>query len=390
VRLAQLNLLLAKARLQARLPGVDDAIQAGLAAFERPREAPGPGSSDDAWQLYAMAMRRALDRGDRDRAFELADRARARTLGPLALDRLPSMRGTENALLADEAVIALNQLDDELVVWLVRRGGTEVVRRPLRMSDGRLLAARFRDEIALSAQAPAAGGALFNEILRPFAQRLTDVRHLIVVPDATYAATPFAGLWDQSTRRFLVETRTLSSVASVASLTRAPRARGARAGYVHLDRSTTADAAFRSWSEAPDGAVIHVSAPASENVEHPYFSRVEFADSSGQPHSGMILMRDMAGRNLSRADTLLLSNIRGDGSLALANGFLAAGVGSVVSAAGVFQDERAAQMFDDLRAALGPETAVADGVSAFQRNVLRQTGHRLGAWSSLMVFGVGR
>jgi hypothetical protein len=61
-----------------------------------------------------------------------------------------------------------------------------------------------------------------------------------------------------------------------------------------------------------------------------------------------------------------------------------------VSAAGVLQDDRAAQMFDDLRAALGPETSVADVVGAFQRNVLRQTGHRLGAWSSLMVFGAGR
>jgi hypothetical protein len=104
----------------------------------------------------------------------------------------------------------------------------------------------------------------------------------------------------------------------------------------------------------------------------------------------MILTSELSSWNLSRADTLFLSNVHGDNGLVLANSFLAAGVESVVSATGGFDDSQTMQQFESLRAVMGPASSVADGVSAFQRDVLRQTGHRLGAWSSLMVFGAGR
>ena len=115
----------------------------------------------------------------------------------------------------DEAILALNQFDDELAVWVIRRAGTSVTVRALRRADARLIVARQQDEISLQAS-PGAGTVLYDNIVRPVSSQLAGVTRLSFVPDATYQDVSFAALWDRSKSRFLVEQMTLAAAPSVA------------------------------------------------------------------------------------------------------------------------------------------------------------------------------
>jgi hypothetical protein len=382
-RLPNLYLQLARAKLSTDTAAANRALAEGLAAFEAQGVA---GSTDEAWGLYDLATRLALDAGDTGRAFELADKARGR--GLVAGSTADAVR---SRLQAEEAVIAISQFDDELVLWLVDRMGVEPLRRPLTRLDGQRLIARFRDEVRLESAAPQASAALFNELVRPFAARLRGVTHLVIVPDSSFESVPFAGLWDSEKRRFLVENQSIRVASSMASVAGRPDAAVAvPASFVDIAGGITADRAAQLLAGAPERSIVHLSARAKANADHPLRSRLQFSDVPGRPHSGMTLLGDLVPRAFSNADVVILSNIDGAGTPAFASVLLSTGVGSVVAAVTPIDPAQSTRLFDDLRASLGRASSAADSVALLQRDVLRQTGHRLGAWSTLMVYSAGR
>ena len=222
LRVAQLSLRLAKANMVlGNVPAADAALNRGIDAFEEERSSlpdqEQVSTLDESWELFETAIQLAIRKQDYPRAFALSERARARTLvektrAPVG----PTLDGIERTLERGDAIISLNQFENELAVWVIRPGNTTVVTRPISRLDAQRLVARQQEEIRHAANTPSAGADLFNQILRPINRSLAGVSRLSVVPDAIYQDVSFAALWDTSTSRFLVEQMSVTTAPSVA------------------------------------------------------------------------------------------------------------------------------------------------------------------------------
>jgi CHAT domain-containing protein len=378
--------------------------------------------SDEAWGLFETAVHLAIKKNDLPQAFTLAERARMRSLAESR--RLPISRtlpDVEATLAKNEAIIALNQFEDELAIWVIRRSGTEVVTRQLSRHDAQRLIARQQTEIWQEAATAEAGRVLYNEILRPLAGHLAHIDRLVVVPDSTYESVAFTALWDASTQHFLVEKAAVNVEPSVSafvasrayvktSLQTQPLvfggvsesavrdAQAVAATYpsaaVVAGRTATRTSFFANLSTA--GHTVHIADPVAVSASNPLLSRAIVADDPGAPHSGAILGRDIANSTLANTSLVVIdevandSSIRGEGTLSMARAFMAAGVPAVVGTL-PGADETATR---DLLIAFHRE--MSNGVSAeqalhtVQRNAIQQNGRRLGAWSALVLYGSDR
>src|SRR5688572_23925808 len=211
LRLEQLNLRLANASIASgRLEDAESALARGITHFEEERASLSDegriSTLDESWQLFDAVVQLAIRQRDYPRAFAMAERARTRTLSETKrLSAVPSLSEVERSLAADQAIIALNQFDDELAVWVIKNTGTSVFLRPVSRRDAARFVNRQRDEIVFEAQAPTASAALFDELIRPALDTLGGVTRIAVVPDAPYQDASFAALYDRAKKQFLVE-----------------------------------------------------------------------------------------------------------------------------------------------------------------------------------------
>jgi tetratricopeptide (TPR) repeat protein len=386
------SLLASGRRADARV-----AIDAGIAAFERELNArPDAVHShlDDAWKLFEVGLAIALDEGDLDRAFALGDLARSKDLRR----NDPKTRGIRPAdlqsrLAPDEAVVALNQLDRELIIWVVTQSRFRVTRRPLSQASAESLVLRQMDEIALQTPGPAAAGALFSEIVRPVGFELRGKRRVVVAADAPFFAASFPALWDVARRRFWVEDVELT-VTSALSNRAAAEAGRTPPVLVDLPTTTTSDALVAAWAAAPVHAIVRVRALAAANESTPQLARLVLSDRPGSPYSGLVLMRDL-NENLPPVRAVLLPNVdpgsqptAGQGVYSVAAPLLETGSPHVVSVIAPLSPDPAFE--EGFTRELLAGDSVVSTVTSFQRDVLRQTGRRLGAWSRLVVYGAGR
>jgi CHAT domain-containing protein len=416
IRLPQLHLRVAKANVVwGRLEEAERALLAGIAAFDamRIRQATAVTANDESWQLFETAVQVAMRRGDYDRAFAMAERGRSNlsvsNVSPLSLVEI------RKAQRAGDAIVALNQFDDELAVWVIRPDGTHVVRRPVSKTDARRIVARQQDEIRLETRFASASAALYDEIVRPVAAHLSGVNRVVFVPDQTYQDVSFAALWDRSADRFLVERFTVSAspaVSLVASVT------AQRAGTVNsilvVAASGDANVASRITGEyravdaavGPDAtrarvldsthAVLHVAAPTRRNTEYPSWSRIVLSDEQGRRYSGTLSARDIAGRQLSATHLVVLDEVRAEqnyrtaGTVDLATAFLAAGVPAVLGTLPGADERNTRELIVGFHRHLAPQVPAAEALAQVQRNALQQNGRRVGAWTALVIYGSDR
>jgi CHAT domain-containing protein len=402
-RLAELYLNLALAeRAAGRADAAVQAIAKGINAFDRQRAlvagANGTSYGDRAWSLYEIGMRLALERGDTANGFALGSLARTRD-SRSASSSADLLARVQAHLGPSEAMVALNQLDDELVVWMVTSSDVQIVKRSLGRNESIRLVSRHRDEIDLEVPRPRASATLFNELVRPLSDRLTNVTHLMVVPDAPYYNVAFAALWDRDRERFVIEDRSVSVLADAGALTQAPISgtTAPRPAFVDIASPSTAEAAFAVWSSAPDRSVVRLTAPVQANNEFPGLSSVMFADTPGRSYSGFVLTREIATRDFSRLGVVILSDCKsgsdsgeGQGTLSAAAAFLSAGVPSVVATLWPIGERERSDLLTGLDRELRRNSSAAAALRSLQRDVLRQNGGRLGAWTGLVAYGVGR
>ena len=422
LRLAQFNLQLARANIVwGKLDEAEIALGRGIQAFDEERSSLSDegriSTLDDSWKLFETAAQLALKKKDYPKAFALAERARARSLAEAR--RLQAGRPLgeiERAVEPGEAILALSQFDDELAVWLIRHDGTTVITRPITRSDAARLIARQRDEIRSESTTPDAGGALFNELVKPLAGKLRGISRLVVVPDAAFQDVAFAALWDSSRRRFLVEDVTLSAAASASAFVmsiQGPRlaqgvplvlggldansevnARAVAAVYQSAELLTGAAATgSRFFAEAPTRAIVHVSARTEPNDAFPLLARLTFADEPGQPYSGVVLGRDIAAQAFTKTNLVVLAGSGGSensGRLGVARAFLAAGVPNVLGTLPGVDETSSANLIVGFHQQLATSSSPAQALASLQRNVLQSNGRRLGAWCALVLYGSDR
>lgn len=422
-RLPQFYLKLAKANIVwGNFAQADAALTKGIQAFDEQRAKLSDegriAATDEAWQLFETAVQLSIKKGDYPRAFAMAERARARTLAEARRLPLRSLTDIQAALPADHAIVALNQFDDELAIWVIRRDKTEVVMRPLSRLDAQTLVARQQTEVWHRSATPVASRDLFNQILRPLGTRLQGAARLVVVPDATYQDAAFAALWDESRRRFLIEDRTVSLAPSVAAFVPASMPGQTASSEPPLilggpNRNADADAIAAVYTsatlvtgpqatrrrlidDARSHAVVHLAVDTSGNSSYPLLSRVFVADEVGQRYSGAVLGRDIAAESLPGTKLVVIDEVeaanqhRGDGSLSLARAFMSAGVSAVVGTLPGADESAIRDLMVGFHRRLASGMPAAEALTDLQRSVLHSNGRRLGAWSALVLYGSDR
>jgi CHAT domain-containing protein len=414
-RLPQFQLRLARANIvSGRLDEAERALVAGLAAFDetRAKSSGGAGISafDEAWQLYETAVQLAIRRGDHERAFALAERGRMRNVATPSLASLTDVQSTQ---LRGQAIVALNQFEDELAIWLIRPSGTMVVRRPMTRADARQLVARQQEEIRLETRRPAASGVLFDELIRPLATHLKGVTRLTFVPDATYQDVSFAALWDRSSDGFAVEKWTLAAAPTV-MLAAGSRASTPQADSILVLSTNPDEATARTIASAyphadvvvgaaatgtrllnGSSSVLHVAAPAQRNDSYPSWSQLRLSDEPGRKYSGAVAGRDIATRQMSSTTLVVLDELteqsyRTAGTFDLATAFLAAGVPAVLGTLPGADERGSRELMVGFHRQLASQVPAAEALARVQRNALQQNGRRLGAWTALVIYGSDR
>ena len=275
---------------------------------------------DEGWTLFPEMVRLQLARNRPDRAFEYAERSRARLLLAAAdvreSERPPSLADVQQQLPPNAALIYYVSLSDRLVTWLVTARGIVMAEHPTgRQLLGRLVLRHLAAITDGAESGGAANDALFAALIRPVVAGIDRNATLIVVPDGDLQRLPFATLRDPATKRYLVEDHALVQTPSaslyVARLARlrqfaatplasallignpyasgdsndllplpgADREAREAAGFYANHEVVTGNLATRQrFIESSIGAdVVHFGGHAYVNPEYPLLSRLTFA-----------------------------------------------------------------------------------------------------------------
>ena len=420
LRIAQLNLRLAKANIVwGRIDAARIALDRGLAAFNEERasstELRPISALDESWQLFDTSIQLSLKEKDYARAFALSEAARTRSASEIKKLGAVDLSAVQAALQADQGMLALNQFDDELAIWVIRSNSINVTMRKLSRQSSERLVARQQHEIwANSASAPA-GRELYNEIIRSVSSQLAGASRLVIVPDATFRDASFAA-FVSAKNRFLVEDASITMAQSGAAFASASAvaARGTAAPlifsgpgaagtdaiasiYTASERRSGADATpERFFSDAANRRIVHVTARTSANQNYPLLSRLVVADEPGLKHSGAILGSEIAQRTLPNTGLVVIdeagtaSSNRGEGTSSLARAFMAAGVPAVVGTLPGADEGAARDLMIGFHRELANGLPAEQALTRVQRNAIEQNGRRLGAWSALVLYGSDR
>ncbi|MEZ5283401.1 MAG: zf-HC2 domain-containing protein [Vicinamibacterales bacterium] len=392
VRLARLLSIQSDLRLaRGNLAGAMASATAGLAQLPSAQPGELPTSyRAERQRLLDRALRLALLQNQDEDAFRYADMARALS-GGTGGGAPQSLRALRERLAPGEAVLAINQLDDALVVWAITSGHVSHVIRPLSRSEATRLVLHQADEITMT-RTPRAAGVLYRELVRPLAPALGGVTRVTVAPDAPYFAASFAGLWDTTRARFWVEDVVIAVTTDLARIGRADAPALTTAAIIGIDPSATSAAAFATWRQAPANAILEVPAPMAANDDAPGLSRVEFRDDPGRPYSGVRLARDLA--DLPRVRAVVMPSVdpgprptAGTGTYAVASQVLDTGTTSVVTTVAPVPDPGA--WASALAPRLSSSESVVSAVARYQRDAVRASPNRLGSWSRVVVYGAG-
>jgi CHAT domain-containing protein len=423
LRIAQLNLKLAQANIVwgNRTEAARVALDRGLEAFNQERASSDlrPISAlDESWRLFELSVQLSLSEKDYPRAFALAEAGRARSASEARRFASADLGTVQASLEANEAILALNQFEDELAIWVIRRDRVDVTVREMARATTQTLIAQQQSEIWAASPVAVAGRNLFNEIVRPVSAQLAGASRLIVVPDATFKNASFAAFYNSAKGRFLVEDlfvqvapsggafAAAAAATATASGTSDPliiNGAGATGGQAIASsyrsgqmRSGSDATRGRFFTDAADRRIVHISARTTENANFPPLSRLVLADDSGTRYSGAILGSEIAQATMPRTGLVVIDEAgaaspnRGEGTLSLARAFMTAGVPAVLGTL-PGADENATR---DLM--IGFHREMAKGISAeqalhtVQRNAIQQNGRRLGAWTALVLYGSDR
>jgi CHAT domain-containing protein len=422
LRLAQLSLRLAQANLaQGRTEAARAALDQGLRAFTEERAANSElrpiSALDESWQLFDASVRLSLKENDYARAFAMAEAARAGTASESKRFGGATLAEVQSALADDQAILALNQFDDELAVWVIKQDAIHVRMRSMSRLTAQQLIARQQHEIWSASTSTSAGRDLYNEIVRPVARELAGITRLVVVADSTFRDASFAAFYDASRQRFLIESLTVSRSPSAGAFalaaaspprgtladplvfngSQAPGADAIAAAYGRSQLRVGHDATPRQFFvDAAGRRIVHLGARASANANYPLLSRLVLADEPGIKHSGTILGSEIVQRTLPDTGLVVIDEAggppsnRGEGTSSLARAFMAAGVPAVVGTLPGADEGAARDLMIGFHRELANGASAGQALTRVQRNAIERNGRRLGAWSALVLYGSDR
>ncbi len=154
-----------------------------------------------------------------DRAFEYADRSKARTL-------IAAMSGTDRPVpvqrLADiqaqlpptVVLIVYAALADRLLIWSVTTDSAALTEQPVFAATLTRQVSRLRQAILDRRDSADVNQTLFETLIRPAQAAIAGKTTAVFVPDGALHLLPFAALRDPTTARYLIEDRAIASTPS--------------------------------------------------------------------------------------------------------------------------------------------------------------------------------
>ena len=399
-----------------------------------------PGLFSTWAEHYYWLSGRLLEIGQTERAFEVIERMRSRTLiDTLGLPHAPSVRfaslaEVRAALAPDEALLSFQVAPWKDLAgdfgggsWLLvsTRGGTRLhrlrdrqwVRPAVDMFTG-MFAARNGSEAQTAA-------TLHRELLGPaLAELPPEIRRLVIVADDFLHRLPFAALRPRSeplTARYgitLAPSATLwlhwREVRPAPAVTPAlvladplPLARRKPLHYARAEgkavRRHLGGGELLVGQEASEAYVkrnadgrfglLHFAAHAVTDEVHPERSAIHL--SPGNQEDGELRAREIADLDLdgrivvlSTCESASGGILRGEGVMGLARAFFQSGAHTVVASLWPLRDDDGAALFDRFYRHLGKGTSVAAALQAAQRDRM-DDGAPAEAWAGVVVLGDG-
>ena len=405
-----------------------------LAATLAPRfrsEEVRTGLFGDMQVVYGEALSLAVVQKDFATAWTLSEAARSRQLLDSLRDRASdqlqgqvTMADLQSRLRPDEAVLEFHAVDEQLVVWLIRKTSMDARAIPVaEINLGQEVEAFRRSIVERRRDVTTRGQALYAKLIGPL--ELGDTKRLFVVPHGPLHYMPFQALHDG--RGYLIE-RVSVAVWPSASVGAALWARPQRhiSTLVAFGNPATAEnvplpGAEREVAEvaglfsdkqvyiqrdatkptfkqkANQSAVLHVAAHAEVDEVDPLFSRILLA-SDGQER-GLLEAREVYGLNLADVSLVTLSACEsglgkvsdGDEIVGFTRSFLSAGVSSLVASLWPVADDSTEALMTRMYQSMNQGSDLMDAMRLAQLDVQkrRKFAHPF-FWAPFNVIGNGR
>jgi len=396
--------------------------------------------------IFSETVRFFAERNDAEQSLAYAERGRAQgLLADLARlpaieiarheNRLSTLRDLQAAIPSDTALLEYQELPDRLLIWAITQSSIRL--HTVRVTAARLATEsdRFNQTILTNEGRHFRESAqrLYSLLVGPASESLKDAQRLIIIPDGSIHAVPFAALLDTGSGSFLVERYALGVAPSLAvwgmmrdragevrerpghvlvvgvsrfprigpaSLSDLPSAR-AEAQHVAdlypgavllLDEQASRGAVLAG---IPGSRVVHLATHAVIIADRLAYSFLALGRTSGDGQEETLTGTDLARTDWRGVLVVYLSACQtGDGLLtpsegpmSLAHLLLGVGVGSVVASRWKMNDrdsEEVARAFHEhLRAGMDILAALQQAEVA----QLRSARLRPAAWASLYAIG---
>jgi CHAT domain-containing protein len=439
IRLNTDRALLLFANAYAAVGAMDSAqraFEAAIAETERQRSSIANANDrarflDQTRPVIDSVVSFLVARSDTIGALQFLEHMRSRVLLEHVLNRSPnaiqpavSIDSLRSRLPRHVNVVSYAVLDQDVIIWLIRRDGVSMYRSP---GAARLeqLVNRLSRLVATRSTSPelrSLTAELHRVLIAPFAANVEPESRVIFVPDKWLHFVPFAALFDTTTGKFVVERFETGIAPSlqlyVESMTRYEQMKEPRAPAVlvignpafdaqamALPRLPGAEAEANRVAELYTGAHLLVGRQATKrallqyaqgsNVVHfaghgvvrpdaPLLSYLVLAPDEGGA-SGVITAQELFDIRLPKTRLAILSGCHTaggrvsdtEGASSLARAFFAAGVPSVVASLWAVDDESTADFFASYHRRLSRGD---DPTEALRRTQLEWVAHDKGGW----------
>jgi CHAT domain-containing protein len=401
--------------------------------------------------LFDELIGLAADRADARGSLTYAEKSKARVLldrsGTWGADSsggaAPVTRPLDAGAIAsrvppDTALIEYRVLSDRLLAWVVKRQGVEMTGTMVGREELNGLVDNLQRTMRSESdpkEADLFAVKLYDRLIRPLQSQLDGIRTLIVVPDKSLNAVPFAGLRDSIGGRYLIEGYTLATAPSATlfleSLARSRAAKGPprsvlvvsnpsfdkdgfpdlpsltfaaketeliRASYEVVEVQQDLYATKSHFLErAPRFEIVHFAGHALVNEENPSLSLLLFAPDPARGDSGCLYAHEIEKAGFDRTRLVILgacSTSRGavhdiEGVASLARSFLKAGSPAVLATLWEVGDEAAARLLARFHEGLSEGQDGASALRSAQRSMMSGTPRGTGGlgWAAFALTG---
>ena len=161
---------------------------------------------DESWALFQDMVALQVARNDPAKAFEYAERSRARSL----LAAAQGSNASSTRLLPDIqaqlppslVLVHYSTLADRILIWTITKSDARLVERAIDERDLGRLVEQYRASIQERRENRDANDRLYTLLVEPIAAGISSAAVVVLIPDGRLQQLSFATLRHPSTRRY--------------------------------------------------------------------------------------------------------------------------------------------------------------------------------------------